>query len=1198
MIEPTEAGSRREDPAGQLWRLWRQGQRPDVRQFLAQCGELTPAQVAAVLRVDQCQRWQSGLRVPAESYFEFDPSLRADEERALDLVYGEFLLREELGERPTLQEFVQRFPHYAEQLRLQVELHRAVEAGGRIDPRLTTDTPPQAAPAPGGETVSSGCGDWPEVSGYEVLGELGRGGMGVIYKARQQGLGRLVAVKVLTSGQANPDQLARFRTEAESAARLQHPNIVQVFEVGAAQGRPFLALEFVDGGNLQQHLAGAPQPPRWSAQLVEVLARAMHFAHQQGILHRDLKPANVLLTPDGTAKITDFGLAKHLEAGGGQTQSGAILGTPAYMAPEQAGGHGGKVGPAVDVYALGAILYECLTGRPPFQAATMLETLELVRSSEALPPARLQPKLPRDLDTICLKCLHKEPRKRYATAHELAADLHRFLNHEPIRARRTGPLGRTWRWCRRKPAVAVLLGCVAVLAVVTVIVSAVSNWRLGVEAEQARRAQGEATDRLFDALRTRAEAGRGSGRAGQRFGSLESLRQAGEIARAQNRPPEELLKLRNEAIACLALPDVSLEQEWEGNPPGTSGLAFDAGLERYAWSFKDEGIRICRTADHHELLRLPTLPGDRVSRWLRCRFSLNGRYLAVYYQQWSLHQPLEVWDLQGGAGRPVVTLADACCQPVFAADGRSLLAGLPGGTVTVIDLPSGKQRCLLQRGWEAESLALHAGSRLLAVASLRPPGVQVRDLESGDVLQELRHPDSVQGVAWAPQGDLLAAACNDHQIYLWDGRTGQKRGVLNGHRWEVHDLAFDPTGRWLASFGWDMTLRLWEVGSGRQILNLEDVRILDFRTQGGLAAAGLFGQQARVWAFRPSPVYDALHCPDKMIYLMSFSPDGRWLTTCGPGAPLRLWDLAGCREAGHWPELGYALWGPEGTGFLTGGAGGFWRVPVQRLEGEPGVRVGPPRRLSGLSEDLRPYAFPWVGKNYRRLMMVRKDQPHVRVVEIEGETARELWNGRHPNVASVTASPDGRLLASGTMEGGNGVRVWEADTGRLVRELPIGDANPVFSADGRRLFTTTGRITPRGSECQAWRVASWEPEQALTLKRVSSSPATMNVAADGLLAVAYTMNDVRLLEPHTLAEVATLVDPEPGLIPAFSFSPDSSTLVVSHVGGIHLWDLRRLREELAALGLDWDRPPYPPASRAAPARIEFLPGRAAGGTPE
>ena len=294
----------------------------------------------------------------------------------------------------------------------------------------------------------------PAVPNYKILSEMGRGGMGVVYKARHEQLNRVVALKMILAGShAGAAERARFQTEAEAIARLQHPNIVQVYEVGEHESKPFFSMGLCDGGSLERKLNGTPLPAREAAALVETLARAMQAAHAQRIIHRDLKPANVLFLEDGTPKITDFGLAKLDEAS--RTQSGAILGTPSYMAPEQASGQ--KVERLADVYALGAILYECLTGRPPFKAATALETLRQVELEEPVRPTQLQRTMPRDLETICLKCLHKEPRKRYGSAQDLADDLRRFLNNEPILARPVGRSERVVKFCRRNPVLTVLL---------------------------------------------------------------------------------------------------------------------------------------------------------------------------------------------------------------------------------------------------------------------------------------------------------------------------------------------------------------------------------------------------------------------------------------------------------------------------------------------------------------------------------------------------------------------------------------------------------------------------------------------------------------------------------------------------------------------------------------------------------------------
>jgi hypothetical protein len=303
------------------------------------------------------------------------------------------------------------------------------------------------------------------IDGYEILGELGRGGMGVVFKARHTQLDRVVALKMILPGHLpGAAERDRFRTEARTLAGLQHPHIVQIFDVGEHGGQPFLELEYCPGGGLDRVLAGKPLPPQEAARLVQTLARAVQAAHEVKVIHRDLKPANVLLAADNTPRITDFGLAKKL-GDDPRTPSGAILGTPSYMAPEQAKGKK-EVGPAADIHALGAILYECLTGQPPFKAATLHETLLRVVADEPVPPRQLQRQTPRDLETICLKCLQKEPARRYATAQELADDLGRYLAGEPIQARPMGVAERVVRWVRRRPMVTALV----------VIASAVTLW--------------------------------------------------------------------------------------------------------------------------------------------------------------------------------------------------------------------------------------------------------------------------------------------------------------------------------------------------------------------------------------------------------------------------------------------------------------------------------------------------------------------------------------------------------------------------------------------------------------------------------------------------------------------------------------------------------------------------------------------------
>ena len=426
-----------------------------------------PPTVDALLD-DQSRRWQRGDEVRVESYLEAHPGLRERPEVVLDLIYHELMCREKRGEEPRLPEYLDRFPELAAVLGRLFETYGALGAGPPSPaPTMPADESLPAAPATDAAPAPS------FVAGYEVVGELGRGGMGVVYKARQPGLKRLVALKMILAGShAGAGVIGRFRAEAEAVARLQHPNIVQVYEVGEHDGRPFLSLELVDGGSLAQRVSEGPLTGHAAAELVATVARAVHHAHRAGVVHRDLKPANVLLTKDGVAKVTDFGLAKQLDADEGQTPSGAVIGTPSYMAPEQARGHGQGVGPLCDVYSLGAVLYELLTCRPPFRGETVWATVEQVLTREPVPPSQLRPGVHRDVETICLKALAKAPADRYASALDFADDLGRFVAGEAILARPESSARRVWRRVKRSP----LTVASVVLAVLVSVAAAGVAW--------------------------------------------------------------------------------------------------------------------------------------------------------------------------------------------------------------------------------------------------------------------------------------------------------------------------------------------------------------------------------------------------------------------------------------------------------------------------------------------------------------------------------------------------------------------------------------------------------------------------------------------------------------------------------------------------------------------------------------------------
>jgi formylglycine-generating enzyme required for sulfatase activity len=401
-------------------------------------------------RSDQSMRWRRGSGIPAESYFRQLPEVRCDIEEALVLINGEVQLRRELGELPNLEDYQRRFPELADNIALQFTVDRILDD----------------AVGPDSVDEEDGIGDV-HLPGFDFLAQIGRGASCVVYKARQRSLDRLVAIKVVRVGGADAKQLARNRLEAEILARVNHRAVVHVYEVQEHGGYLYLVMEYVEGTTLAEQLRGRPATPEESARLAASLAESVHAVHQEGVLHRDLKPSNVLVTQAGELKITDFGLAKLQSSGNLLTTADSVLGTPSYMAPEQAMGEAHTVGPEADVYSLGAILYELLTGRPPFLGATVLDTLSMIRSHEPVAPRRLQPQTPRDLETICLKCLEKNPKLRYETAAALADDLHRFRAGLQIVARLPGPAERLARLITRKPAasaaVAIFITLVAVL---------------------------------------------------------------------------------------------------------------------------------------------------------------------------------------------------------------------------------------------------------------------------------------------------------------------------------------------------------------------------------------------------------------------------------------------------------------------------------------------------------------------------------------------------------------------------------------------------------------------------------------------------------------------------------------------------------------------------------------------------------------
>jgi WD40 repeat protein len=1150
-----------DNAAARLLGRWRRGEAPDVEDFLARSGLVDLDEIVAVLRIDLSERLRLGQRARVEAYLDAFPTVANDPEQALDLIFAEYLLREEQGERPGLEEFLGRFPHHARELKLQLDLHAAIET--HPDPHV--DAPePTALTGDDGDPIAAP-DDLPAIPGYEVLGVVGRGGMGIVYRAWQRGLNRLVAIKMVHAGaQAGPAVRARFRVEAEAAARLRHPHIVQVHDVGQHAGAPFLVLELVEGQTLAKQIAGTPQPDAWAAELVETLSRATHAAHEEGVVHRDLTPSNILISAEGMPKITDFGLAKLLVGAGDlRTATGELLGTPSYMAPEQADGRHATIGPAADVYALGAILYELLTGRPPFKAESPLETLRQVALVEPVSPSRLRPRLPRDLETIVLKCVRKDPARRYARALELAEDLRRYREGRPIRARRGGSFERAWRWCRRNPGLAAV-SLIAAAAVLSLAVAApLATWTfrdqrdriahdlalMRLSEARERRARLDGRLQLFEALDERARAQRRGRHVGQRFDSLEAIRQAVAIARELKLPPERLDPLRDEMIACLAVPDLRPDPGSRiiPRPAEAEAFAFDPGLTRLAFAFRDGTISVRRLADDGEVARF-LAPGD--NGFGVFAFSPDGRYLAAARGP---GEALSVWDVD----RREAVVTDP--GPVhdrarFSPDSRRIALARASAEVVVYDLTTGRP----VRRWRVPSPGTLSfrpdGARLAVLSSEKGNACRILETETGRLVREIALNARGSGVQWSPDGSTLTTPCGNRMIYLWDAGTGALKATLRGHAHGGLGSTFHPTGTLLASNGWEGRLVLWDPVLGHPWLDLPGATNHLFGRDGRIVVS--FEHRLTTYRVDPALEYRTFAPAGHEAHEygeVAIRSDGRVLAL-GTNRGVALWDLARVRELAFLPigDAQSVLFEASGD-LLTGGTSGVWRWPVRLDPDRREFGLGPPRRLP-LPAGIEQIAEDRSG---RVVALAGLDFAHVSTPE------RTFRVGPLVGVKSVAVSPDGEYLATGC-HGSDGVRVWRLrDSAPLAHRQLTGFVGVAFSPDGRWLLTM---LPP----CRVWEVGTWREVWRFNGRGRCFSP-------DGRLVVVSDPGKVlHLLEAATGRTLARLTSPDLSEAWSARFSPDASWLAVSTRDGpaVHVWDLRAIRCHLAELGLDWDAPAF------------------------
>jgi WD40 repeat protein len=894
--------------------------------------------------------------------------------------------------------------------------------------------------------------------------------MGVVYKANQLGLDRIVALKMIRAGLVSGSH-ARFRTEVTAVARLQHPNIVQIFEVGEAGGLPYYSLEYVAGGNLADKLAGTPQPAQATAHLVELVARAVHFAHERGIIHRDLKPANILLTPEGAPKIADFGLAKLLE---GETSSLAstgewIQGTPCYMAPEQANprGAGRQIGPAADVYALGAILYEMVTGQPPFRSQTPLETALQVLHTEPTPPRHFQPDVPRDLETICLKCLAKEPARRFASALELAEDLRRFQAGEPIKARPVSGAERVWRWSRRNPVVASLL---ATLAVVVVSALILITWKWRAEAQAAAQARKEKHE-------------------------------------------ADLARQEVERLSARGLVDLAVSQGDHGNIDRALLLlvkslelverAHDQDLERT--------IRLSLTAWRSQLFRRRAmLPHDD---WVwAVTYSPDGKWCATA----SKDKTARLWDTATGEPvSPPLNHKYPVWTVAFSPDGTELWTGsgdgqTGAGEVRRWQVPTGKS--LHQWNFAAEpdgrfitKLSFSKDGRTILVVSAGAahvctlvPGKENNGPASCRVLQ---HPNGVITAALSPDGKTALTGGADGTARLWDTATGEPVGQALDHRpkdgvCQIVAAAFSPDGE-LVLTGTQVIdvqkkrfaggeVRLWRAKTGAPVgkpwSHPGPLKTVVFSPDGTRALTGCialtkstdpaqkkpegFSGEAKLWDVATGdPINQPLR-QSKPIWAVAFSPNGRILLTGSEGGDVQFWSAAtGLPLFTFQNQLGNVnsvAFSPDGKTALTSrtyekASAMLWEVPSGLGEVVPFVRA----------PGAHAFAFAPNGAN----LVTGGADGKVRWWDLAKKKETHFPSRHRHGVFALAFSPDGKILASGGPDAN--IQLWDAATGKPLPK-PLGPHEGAlamaFSPDSKTLLTG-GHM----SKTVLWDVASRRP---------------------------------------------------------------------------------------------------------------------------
>jgi WD40 repeat protein len=859
---------------------------------------------------------------------------------------------------------------------------------------------------------------------YELLEEIARGGMGVVYKARQVSLDRIVAVKMLLAGPlAGKDFVQRFRTEAAAAASLQHPNIVAIHEVGFAEGQHFFAMDYVEGLTLAQLVANGPLSARQAATYLQTIAEAIHFAHERNVLHRDLKPSNVLID-SGTdqPRVTDFGLAKRLEAETDLTLSGQVLGSPNYMSPEQALGKRGTVGKRSDVYSLGAILYHLVTGRPPFQGETLTDVLHQVVNAEPVSPRLLNPSVPVDLETVCLKCLEKEPEKRYATAQQLADELDRFLNDEPIHARPVTRVERAWRWCRRKPALAGSLAIAALLLLIVAIGSPIAALRINrLRLDTQHEAQ-------------RAEAG-------------ETVFRLSAYAADMNVAHTALQEQLSRAMQLL--------ERWTNAASSSAQSPTPVDLRGWEWRYLRSQ---CRTDERATLTR----PDARHSGiTLSVVYSQDGNWVASgshdgRVKLFDLSTRTQIWEF--AHERAVSTVAFSPRDSTLAtlcADGflrfwdvhtRSNIGGV-SASASVDD----------------GALAFSRDGSWLAFSDARNGWVTVSNLTTGTSFTTNAHTGSLTGLAFSPDSTLLATRAWDGTIKLWEVRSWRLKHVLSHQGWGWSTVAFSPDGRQLVSTSIDQMWKLWDTESGR-LLHAEKSRFghplaAVFLSDGKTIAVANMDDTIRLWHQTADGWKERAVLKVRSGTLaLALSPDGTELASSTGAGEVKLWSTTPPAEPSDWMPLesGFKCLSTDARAFLVAFTNGV-------IELWDSATLTNTATLTWPETNAVSFALHSDGKT----IVSGSEDGTIKLWRLAGRSLREerdLKFGTN-RVTHVALSPNEKTIAAASSEK---FILWDVESGQRLLEFDQVDTWSLkFSPDSTLLVSTS-----RDGKVKLWRVAN------------------------------------------------------------------------------------------------------------------------------